>query len=48
MCVCYIIRLFHQALLLNYMSEVDMRKHCPTERDDNGETEWSLDVGERL
>ncbi|KAI4804862.1 hypothetical protein KUCAC02_026474, partial [Chaenocephalus aceratus] len=32
------------ALLLNCMSEVDMRKHCPTERDDNGETEWSLDV----
>lgn len=25
-----------------------MKKHCPTEQDDNGETEQSLDVGERL
>lgn len=41
--------LFQQGLLhLSYINEVEMRKHCPMERDDNGETESSLDVGERL
>lgn len=27
------------------INEVEMKKHCPTERDDNGETEQSWDVG---